>query len=200
MIDNAWSLWVQVAILLGVLLNMGYAIIKRQWESQDMDRRAKALEREVDAKAEEVKQALALRNARLEADLEKVQVEVRHRDEIAVLDRALLARRVAESTAATKAAGRASAEAMEVANNVNEKIVSLHQTQVALTAQQGRDRTKDQTDVEELKDTTASIKETTEDTGRRMMRIVPDPAEPEPPAAERGEARPLRGPHQDQPT
>ncbi len=138
MIDNSWSFWVQVAIFLGLVVNTGYGILKRKWEVQDLDRRAEALEAEVDAKAEEVKTELALRNAHLEADLATVKLEARHRDElanqraeIAMAHRELLVVKMSENTALVKEATEQAKIAYTEANSVNNKIAGIGQQAVA---------------------------------------------------------------------
>ena len=201
-IDNAWSLWVQVAILLGVIVNMLYSVLKRKWESEDINRRAKDVEREVSRKAEEIKEALAVRNARLEADLKIVQIEVRHRedmaaqrDETAAAHRAMLALKLAENTDATKEVGAQAQVAYTEANAANAKIAEVNQRAVI-------ERQQDQRTAEHIKATTDNMHDMAQQfivqQGPGGPR--PDPAEPEPPAAEREKADPLRGPHQDQPT
>ncbi len=156
-IDNQWSVFVQVAILVGVALNIGYAVLKHRWEVQDLNRRAAAVEREVDRKAEEVKVALELRNARLVADLEQMQIETRHRDElarqreeIAVRERALLVLRLAENTAVAKEASADAKSAYKEANSVNAKIAETNQRAVT-------ERQEDKRTAEHIRDTTDNL-------------------------------------------
>ena len=199
MIDNAWSLWVQVAILLGVVLNMLYAVIKRKWESEDISRRAKDVEREVSRKAEEIKEALAIRNARLEADLKIVQIETRHREDmaaqredIAVRERALMVLRMAENTAITKDVGEQAQTAYKEANALNAKMAGLEERAVA-------ERRQDQQTAQHIKTTTDNMHDMAQ---QFIVQQAPggERALPEEPAVEQGKAEPLRGPYQDQPT
>jgi hypothetical protein len=75
---------------------------------------------------------------------------------------------LAENTAITEDARDRAKEAYAEANTLNQKIATLSQAQVDLSEQ--RD-----VDVEALKTTASEIKETTDDTGRRVERLVPDP-------------------------
>jgi len=201
-IDNAWSLWVQIAILLGVVVNMLYAVLKRKWEGEDIARRAKDVEREVSRKAEEIKEALAIRNARLEADLKIVQIEVRHRDELAAqrdataaTHRAMLELKLAENTAVTKEAGAQAQIAYTEANAANAKIAEVNQRAVI-------ERQRDQRTTEHIKTTTDNMHDMAQQfivqQGPGGPR--PDVEAPEPPAEEQGKAKSPRGPHQDEPT
>jgi len=204
-IDNAWSLWVQVAILLGVVVNMAYAVLKRKWESEDISRRADDVEREVSRKAEEIKEALAIRNARLEADLKIVQIETRHREDmaaqredIAVRERALMVLRLAENTAVTKEAGEQAKSAYTEANSMNAKIAGLEERAVA-------ERRQDQQTAAHIMATTDNMHDMAQ---QYMVQQGPggvraaatEPAEPAEPTAEQAKAEPMRGPYQDQPT
>ncbi len=87
---------------------------------------------------------------------------------------ARLEKAVAENTAITADARDRAAEAFKEANAVNLKIARLGQAQVDMSAQQEDDREEDREDVAGLRSTAAEIKETTDDTGRRVQRLSPD--------------------------
>jgi len=132
-------------------------------------------------------------------------VETRHREEIsrqreetAASQRAMLVLELAKNTALTRDAGQDARHAYKEANDTNAKIADLNQAAVV-------ERQHDQ-------QTAAHIKATTDNMHDMAQQFIvqqgpggprPDPAEPEAPAApaaEQGKAKPLRGPHQDQPT
>jgi hypothetical protein len=99
-----------------------------------------------------------------------------------ILETALAA--IRENTALTKTGIVTAEAALEASNSTNTKILNLNQAQADMTAQQAADRREDRADVAVIKTTTVEIKETTEDTGRRVQRIVPDPPPPPGPGEE----------------
>jgi len=206
--ESTATLWLQVLIFLGVVANIAYAWLKRKWEIQDLDRRAKDARRAAEVEAEKVKDALVVHNTQLEAELKLLAAETRHREEMAMqrgetaaAQRAMLVLELQKNTALTKDAAQQAKQAYVESNSLNEKIAETNLRAVA-------ERQQDQQTAEHIKETTDNLHSLAtqymvqQAPGGERALPTEEPAAPTGLKAQAtpGKAEPLRGPYQDQPT
>ncbi|HXI15475.1 MAG TPA: hypothetical protein VNM48_03815 [Chloroflexota bacterium] len=184
MTESAVTLWLQVLIFLGVVVNIGYAAIKRKWEAQDLTRAAQEVKRVAEEEAEKVKEALLVHNTQLQAEVKLLAVETRHREEMArqredtaAAQRAMLVLELSKNTALTRDVGQDARHAYKEANSVNLKIAEVRQEAVS-------ERQHDQQTAAHIKATTDNMHDMAQQfivqQGPGGERGMPGEPEPEP--------------------